>query len=145
MLHEHMQDRVPSARYVDNAVLAGYVLRFNKVSKDGSSKANIVPCESPGAMVCGVLYELDESDRAKLDKAEGLGRGYDLVATEVQTTSGVENAFTYLASQNAVDDDLKPYSWYKRIVLRGAKQNHLPDDYIRDLRAMDEVEDPGRR
>jgi gamma-glutamylcyclotransferase len=145
MLQERMKKRVSSARYLETATLAGYVLRFNKISKDGSSKANIVRSDRPGAVVWGVLFELEESERVKLDKAEGLGRGYDLVSAQVQTASGFQSAFTYSASPEALDDNLKPYLSYKRMLLRGAKQNHLPDDYIRSLHATKAVEDPAGR
>ena len=43
MLLERIKKRVPSARVLGNATLGGYALRFNKLSKDGSGKANIVP------------------------------------------------------------------------------------------------------
>jgi gamma-glutamylcyclotransferase len=47
MLLERIKKRVPSARALGIATLGGYALRFNKLSKDGSAKANIVPFGGP--------------------------------------------------------------------------------------------------
>lgn len=40
------------------------------------------------------------------------------------------DAVTYLASEGAIDDKLKPYEWYKDFVESGAKEHGIPDAYV---------------
>ncbi len=146
MLVERLAKRVPSARVLGTASLVGYVLRFNKLSKDGSGKANIVPSADPLAVVHGVLYHLDDDERFRLDKAEGLGNGYQVRWVRVRRDGAEadDEAFTYVAAPEAVRDALPPFQWYKNMVIEGAKQNRLPESYVRKIEAVLAVEDPGR-
>jgi hypothetical protein len=34
-------------------------------------------------------------------------------------------------NRDAIDDRLKPYSWYKDFVMKGAQEHGLPLEYIR--------------
>jgi gamma-glutamylcyclotransferase len=146
MLLERIKKRVPSARALGIATLGGYALRFNKLSKDGSSKANIVPSADPRAVVYGVLYHLDEDERPRLDRAEGLGKGYQIRRVRVRRDGAEveEEAFTYIAAPEAVRDDLPPFRWYKDMVIAGATRNRLPEPYLRQIEAVEAVDDPGR-
>jgi gamma-glutamylcyclotransferase len=142
MLLERLRKRVPSARVVGAASLGGYTLRFNKLSKDGSGKANIVPSSDPRAMVFGVLCELDAAERPLLDKAEGLGKGYETLPVRVRREEAEEEAFAYVAAPEAIREDLMPYQWYKDLVVAGAIQNHFPEAYVRRIEAIEAVPDP---
>jgi gamma-glutamylcyclotransferase len=145
MLFERLKKRVPSARRLGTATLRGYTLRFNKVSKDGSGKANIVPSPDPLALVYGVLYYLDDVERRLLDKAEGLGKGYQVRYLRVRRDGAEEEeAFAYVAAPGAIRDDLPPFQWYRDIVIQGAAQNRLPESYVRHLEAVEAIEDHGR-
>jgi gamma-glutamylcyclotransferase (GGCT)/AIG2-like uncharacterized protein YtfP len=137
MVHDRMAKRVPSSRVLGPAELPGYSFCFNKLSKDGSAKANIISSGNPDDVVYGVLYELDEVDRPKLDRVEGLGKGYDITQVSVRTETGDQSALTYVAAPQAVRNKLKPYLWYKNLVLDGAKLNHLPPEYIRQIEAVE--------
>ena len=146
MLLERLKKRVPSARLLGTATLRGYTLRFNKVSNDGSGKANIVPSPDPRAVVYGVLYHLDDEERPQLDKAEGLGKGYQVRYLRVRRdgAEAEEEAFAYVAAPGAIRDDLPPFQWYKNMVIEGATHNRLPTSYVRQLEAVEAIEDPGR-
>ena len=48
----------------------------------------------------------------------------------------------YLADPDAIDEALVPYSWYHELVIRGAEQHDLPNDYIAELRAVPFTADP---
>jgi hypothetical protein len=52
--------------------------------------------------------------------------------------------FTYTAEASHIDPALRPYSWYKRFVVEGARQQTLPPDYIANIEAMAATEDPDR-
>ena len=56
-----------------------------------------------------------------------------------------EEAFTYVAAPEAIRDDLPPFRWYKDMVIEGANQNRLPESYVRQIEAVEAVEDPGHR
>jgi gamma-glutamylcyclotransferase (GGCT)/AIG2-like uncharacterized protein YtfP len=100
MLLERLKKRAPSARVLGTASLSGYALRFNKLGKDGSSKANIVPSEDPRAVVYGVLYSLDDNELPRLDKADGVGNGYNVHYPRVRRAEAEaeEDAFAYVAA-----------------------------------------------
>ena len=50
---------------------------------------------------------------------------------------------TYLAAPEAIDDNLKPYGWYKDHVLISATEHGLPEDYVAEfIEAALAIEDP---
>lgn len=133
MLAARLQERVPSARLVATACLAGHSLRWHKVSKDGSGKCDAPADDSPDACVWGVVYEIALPEKPKLDEAEGLGNGYEERAVRVETRDGSVEAHLYYATN--IDRAAVPYDWYKALVVAGARQNGLPADYIAVLEA----------
>lgn len=143
MLLRRMRERVPSARPLGTGALLGYELRWHKVSKDGSGKCDVVPSKEPDARVLGVLYEIPESEKPRLDGAEGLGHGYDEKLVQVGTASGPASAVIYYAT--TVDPAIVPYTWYKSIVVAGAKEHSLAPDYIAMLEAAEAKPDPVAR
>jgi hypothetical protein len=42
-----------------------------------------------------------------------------------------------VADDSAVDDSLKPYSWYKDLVVEGARPLSLPPEYVSQLEAFE--------
>jgi len=54
-------------------------------------------------------------------------------------------AFTYYATN--IDPELKPLDWYREHVLRGARENELPIEYIHSIEILefDEDSDAERR
>lgn len=128
---KRLQERVASARKFTNAYLNGYALVCNKVSKDGSAKANVTLSDNDENVVWGVLFVIDQNEKSLLDKAEGLGSGYDEKILTFYDTAGNEHlAQIYIADEKQTNSSLKPYDWYREYILSGAKQNGLPDSYI---------------
>lgn len=84
------------------------------------------------------VYELKRSEKLKLDRIEGLGRGYDEQQLEV---AGFGSCFAYIASRESVDESLVPYSWYKKLVLLGCEYHGIPDTYVHVIRNVAEVGD----
>ena len=68
MSSARLRQRVPAARSLGRAQLAGFRLTWNKPARDGSGKANIVLAEA--GSVWGVLYEFSPSDWTPLDDIE---------------------------------------------------------------------------
>lgn len=90
----------------------------------------------------GVVYDFLVDEQPGLDKHEGLGRGYHTEEIRVVTDNGETGAYTYVADESAIDESLRPYSWYKEFVVNGARQHPLPDEYIAQLESVDADADP---
>lgn len=43
-----------------------------------------------------------------------------------------------------IDDSLQPYTWYKALVVAGAREHRLSEDYVSDLERVDAFVDPDR-
>jgi gamma-glutamylcyclotransferase len=149
MLTERLRaaDRCPTASPVGFGSVRGYTLQFWKASKDESGKATIVRSERAGARVIGVVFEIDEREKQNLDRAEGVGNGYDAlddVAVRLQCGAEVL-ARTYIGT--ALDQTLRPYDWYRALVIAGAIQHGLPSSWIATLEATESIRDldPRRR
>jgi hypothetical protein len=131
--------------YGSMATLPGHELRFHKRSKkDKSAKCDAFATGDDDSACIGVLFSFDPAERADLDLAEGAGKGYDAkVVTVINSQGRRRKVLTYLASPDAIDDTLKPYSWYKNHVLAGAKEHSLPPDYVAEwIEPIEAVEDP---
>ena len=132
-------DRAPSAEWIGAARVAGYCLVFDKIGKDGSGKADCERTSAPRDAVHGALFRIAHGDRPALDRAEGLGHGYDAFDIGVETDSGIVSALTYLATRK--DAALEPFTWYMQHVLNGARQCGLPRAYIAVMERVAAVRD----
>jgi AIG2-like family len=135
--------RCPSAEPIGVAVVSGYALEFSKRSRDGSGKATIVRSDKSEEHVFGVVFEVAISERAALDKAEGVGSGYkriDGLLTRLQQDREILRAATYIATD--LDRTLQPYDWYCALVIAGALQHKLPSEWIAILERVTSVPDP---
>ena len=141
MLSARLRRRCPSARPLGVAQLRGHELRWHKRSTDGSGKCDVVPV-NVNHSVFGVAYEIDASESTALDQAEGLGHGYDRKDATVILNGDVITLSVYFATNT--DPALKPYSWYKALVVAGAKEHGLPSTYIASLEVVEASQDPDR-
>ncbi len=138
MSWRRFRNRVPAAKILGVATLKGHKLEFHKVSSDGSGKCDIA--ESMTSEVLGVLFEFPHSEKGTLDRVEGLNPGYDEKVVEVHLDfNRKERATTYFATK--VDPNIRPYTWYKRHVLEGAKEAKLPKFYIAAIEAVQAIQD----
>lgn len=137
-------DRVPSAKVVSVTRLEKHRLKFHKKSKQGSGKCDIEHTNNPCDIVYGVVFQIPASEKTALDKKEGLGNGYNQKSVSVLAQNGETlNAVTYYATD--IDPSLKPFGWYKEHVVRGAKEHHLPPEYIKSIEAVKSVADPDQK
>ena len=136
-------DRAPSAAYVAVAHLQDHALRWHKRSKDGSGKADAWYTGYEHDVVWGTLFTIADVDKPQLEKREGVGQGYHEVQVTVRRVTGIDcRAVTYVADPDYIDDSLKPYTWYKQIVVEGARQHRLPLDYVTTVDAVASQDDP---
>lgn len=136
MQTEHLNRFAPSARQIGRARLPDKVLVCNKASQDGSGKANLMP--SCGDVVWGVLFEIASAELEALDKAEG---GYERVDVQVwdEQTQPVA-AQTYVSTNLTIDP--VSYDWYTKLIIEGASEHRLPDNYIDYLKRLPSRSDP---
>ncbi len=127
--------RAPSARKRHVARLRGHRLTFDKPgSRDGSGKCDAQRTGLDSDVVHGVVYRIALADGARLDFEEGLGHGYDRATVRVEADVGLIECVTYLATRK--DPLLRPLCWYKGLVVAGALEHGLPEDYVRWLQSV---------
>lgn len=131
---EQMARRVSSASKIGRARLQGSKMVFNKKSADGSGKANLI--ESPEGAVWGVVYEMQHDELLMLDRYK---IGYHRIGVCVYAEKDPLTAYTHLST--SLTDRPLPYRWYKGLVLKGALENGLPDEYLEYLKNTPCVEE----
>ena len=142
MLTARLRSRAPSCSVVTVAYLPGHSLQWHKKSEDGSGKCDAYATDNPGHVVWGVVFEIDPEDKPCLDHAEGCGHGYREQDVKVLDSRGrTLDVFTYVAEDDAVDPTLRPYRWYRDIVLAGAREHRLAPDYIEAIACVSVTED----
>jgi len=138
-----IRQRVPSARVLGTFSLADHELRFHKHGRDDSGKCDAFYTGNSSHVVRGVLYEIDASEKAVLDQAEGLGNGYDEKDVNLFDVAGnVAQAVSYYATN--INSSLLPFTWYKDHVLIGAREAILPEEYITRIAGIESIVDPDR-
>ena len=131
MLFKRLNDRI-TARKIGKAKLPNHKLTFYKRSNDNSGKCDIYDTRDSNDYVLGIIYEINKNEQEKLNRIEGKGNGYELKEIEViNENNEIIRTISYFATN--IDENLKPYCWYKKHVLEGAKENHLEDDYIKTI------------
>jgi len=142
---QRLKARTPSARFLSEAKLTGYQLRFHKISRqDGSSKCDAYFTGNPDDVVWGAVYEIDESDVPALDAAEEKGVSYEKVQIEAQLIDSDTEVpiYVYVARDEMIEQGVPPYDWYKRYVLIGAKYYDFPKEYIQSIESVESEIDP---
>lgn len=139
MLRQRLLARVGDVGHVGTARLDGYRLGFSKSSVDGSGKCTLLR-ESGEHGVWGVVYELGDEQKLLLDGFEGAG--YEVENVGLHTGAEKIAAFTYIGRRRTLDNSLRPFTWYKSLVLSGALQAGLPVHYIAGIESVLAIEDP---
>jgi gamma-glutamylcyclotransferase (GGCT)/AIG2-like uncharacterized protein YtfP len=125
-----MRQRVSSARTEAVAFLDHHRLVCNKRGRDGSAKANLA--REPGHRVWGVLYRIERDHLSLLD---GFEMGYERIEVEVCTAAGDAcRASTYRSDR--ITRDPIPFAWYRELILEGAREHGLPEEYLKLLEAL---------
>lgn len=141
MSHQRLLARVPSAKKIDTGILDRHQLKFHKPgSTDNTAKCDVHETGNPEHFVHGVLFQISTKEKPELDRIEGIGDGYEYKTVMVELNNGsVVEAFTYYATH--INSGLKPLCWYKEHVLRGARENALPEEYIQLIETIEHVDD----
>jgi cation transport regulator ChaC len=129
--------RALAPRAAHAAWLDHFALRFDLPVGPGERGVANLACV-PGARTWGVAYEISVDDALRLDRSEGVHRGwYDRVAVSVRRPEAREpiTAFTY-QSRFAVLGR-KPSGRYLALLLDGARHHGLPGEWIAWLESLE--------
>jgi len=137
---QRLTERVPSAQLTDRLTLPGYRLTFHKRGQDNSGKCNLLLTHDQNDAVHCALYRMATDHKPLLDQFEG--PGYRDTEIQVQHNTGLINCFVYIAEPSHIDDSIKPYSWYKDIVLLGGEYHGLPEAYLTRIHQVASRTDP---
>lgn len=116
--------------------LEGYRLCFDiPIGPGERGVANI--CADGGARTYGAVYLITPTDADRLDRTEGVHRGfYSRIAVTVCTEAGARvDAFAYQSTFRAAGR--KPSPRYVGLLLEGAREHGLPDAYLRYLENLE--------
>lgn len=139
MCSRRLQQRVPSARALGPGTLAGHRLAWHKKGRDGSAKCDLVETGDPADQAWGVLFVIASAEKPALDRAEGLGHGYLEKTVQIASAGTAVPAFVYCATD--IDTTLRPFDWYRALVLAGAREHGLPLSCVRGIQAVAAVAD----
>lgn len=142
---KRLMERVPSAELIGVTTLPKHRLLFHKRSNDGSSKCNIFNSGSESDHICGAVYKINHEHKKELDRFEGRGCGYMDIQITLVHDGNKYTCFTYLAQQSHIVDNLKPYHWYKKLVVIGARYLEFSASYIASIETVESMEDPNSK
>ena len=135
-----LTERVPSAQLVGVTRVTEYSLLFHKRSHDESSKCNLHYTGVDTDVVYGAIYTIGTMHKNTLDQFEG--SGYSDQTIQLHCQGQQYQCLTYIAHPSFIDNDLKPYHWYRDLVLAGARFLEFPEAYISELTNVTSVDDP---
>jgi len=121
------------------ARLPGFELRFDlPIGRAQRGVANVFPRR--GASVWGVAYRITPADLARLDRSEGVHRGfYRRISVRLHGEETEFGAWTYHSLRGR--PGRKPSRRYLGLLLRGAHYHDLPASYVAALRQVELAQD----
>lgn len=128
-----LTERVPSARLLQRLRLEDCRVVFRKRGQDGSAKCSLQR-SVPGEAAYAALYGIDPEEKDLLDRFEGCGGGYCDVALILHADDQVWEVFTYIAQPGYLDPSLKPFDWYRDLVVAGSEYLDFPSIYTQVIR-----------
>ena len=136
LFSERIHINSPSATKISIARLNDYELSFGNFSKGwGGASATIKP--KKGSHVWGVVWEIDMENLPFLDKQEGVPYVYQRLEDMKVTTPESEtvSVLTYHLVKG-LDMAPIPSAVYHSIILKGAMEHGLPDEYMKFLQGI---------
>lgn len=133
MARLHMKARCPSAKFVAAAKLKDHQLVFDMMARMwGGGVADIRPAK--GQVVEGVLWDIAEAERPRLDEYEQSPQLYHRQAMEVEAAGKLVKAFAYVGVRPA--GRCAPSKRYLRLLIQGAEEHDLSLPYVEFLESI---------
>ncbi|WP_197995389.1 gamma-glutamylcyclotransferase family protein [Gimesia algae] len=140
-----LQSRIGACQIQSVAQLEGAQLSFHKVGLDDSGKCDIVLPAQSDSTVWGVVYQITAEQKMLLDHCESLGKGYQILNTEVRSADNqLLSVYTYQAMAEFIDPRLEPFDWYHEFVFHGVCYHGFPVEYQEMIHAVKMIKDPNR-
>ncbi|KAM9385530.1 gamma-glutamylcyclotransferase-like [Pholidichthys leucotaenia] len=137
LLKERLQLANPSATFHTTGRLENYRLNFGLWSPHVNNRwrGGVATIDFyTGAEVWGVIWTLKNEHLESLDNQEGVPRGmYSPLEVSVETDNGTMLCRTYQMNNFHA---FPPSPQYKQVMLMGAGQNGLPENYVKMLEAV---------
>ncbi|EGT46118.1 hypothetical protein CAEBREN_30564 [Caenorhabditis brenneri] len=131
LLGDRIRYKQKGAQYDCNGRLDNFRLEFaNHSSRWQGALATVI--EENGKEVWGCVWKMPNEYSDSLDEQE---KGYHRLMVPVHTPHGVIICRTYQYSDLGADAEL-PSPHYKLVIVEGAKEHKLPEDYIRKLESI---------
>ena len=125
MSHSQMNERYPGNKFIKRVFLDGYKFVYDGNSERGAV-GNII--KSKNSKVYGGLFEITEENLAALDGSDGYTDNYNRMDIEVvDDENNSYQAFVYFRKWKRRGT---PSPLYRKIVIMGARECELPEDYI---------------
>ena len=112
-------------------VLDGYGIHFAVPGLPFVEPGFLTVREEPDACVYGVLYEMSAADLKRLDGYEAEQERFEV---SIRVADRTIRATTYRSKR--FKPGLKPSRRYKKLVIDGAREHDLPDDWIARFEAQ---------
>jgi len=120
-----MNERYPGNKFIKRVFLDGYKFVYDGNSERGAV-GNII--KSKNSKVYGGLFEITEENLAALDGSDGYTDNYNRMDIEVvDDENNSYQAFVYFRKWKRRGT---PSPLYRKIVIMGARECELPEDYI---------------
>jgi hypothetical protein len=129
---EHLRRTVPGALRVTVARLPGYTVRWHK--RAGSEgKLAAYQTSNAGDAAWGVVYQLGPADFQRIDDAQRHARYVGNHVRVIDNDGNQHEATVYVAESDVIDESLRPTRAYRDPIVRAARANGLPKDYVEQL------------
>lgn len=130
MNRQQMDQRCPN-RFVKRACLKGYKFVYDGYSSNRKGAvANIIETCKENDEVWGGLFEIDKDGLSALDHFEGYPNSYQ--RKEVKIWDKEDICHTAIAYFRIGKQPSQPSEEYRKIIIQGAKDCNLPDEYIKN-------------
>lgn len=134
-----LRRRIPSATLIGTTVITNSRLVFHKHGADDSGKCTILNDTDEHSVVHAVVYTINADESILLDKVEGTG--YSRQQMTCNVNGNKYSVFCYVALPQAINPSLRPFYWYRELVLTGARYHRFPENYIARLAEIDAIPD----
>lgn len=140
-----LRERIGDIELAGVVELPGWRLCFDKRGADGSAKANLRPVPGSDHVAWAAVYRVAPEQWPVLDRFEGCGGGYETFRFDVFLEGRRQPALAYLTPSHWTTESMRPYDWYRALVLAGAAWLQLPGNYIDSIAASPVIVDPDTR
>jgi gamma-glutamylcyclotransferase len=137
-----LRERIGDVELAGVVELPGWRLCFDKRGDDGSAKANLRPVPGSNHVAWAAAYRVQPEQWPALDRFEGCGGGYETFRFDVCLGDAVMPALAYLTPSHWTTESMRPFDWYRELIVAGARFLDLPKEYVDMVSACPVTADP---